>query len=311
MSHLFEFFGYPATDHSPEAIRSAETKDCPFQTVGCTKKLEGTPTGACSLKQPSFAQPVIICPTRLYADNHQVLQDVADKAFSPGLPLIHGRQAVAEARTRGEKVVAVFGKGSGGEMRLPQRTGGTGSYWVDWILALLNPDGSLDEFVAVEVQTADTTGNYLPSRQAMLLPGRPIVQSTAGVNWENVCKRIITQLVYKGQLLQREESCKKGLFFICPAPVYDRVMKRLGGREGLTSVHLQSHAITFMAYEYVSAEQRQDGTPIPLALDVQHTTSVAKLQERFGNVELPEPNVYRDAIQAALSGVPNPNRAGR
>lgn len=57
-----------------------------------------------------------------------------------------------------------------------------------------------------------------------------------------------------------------------------------------------------MAYEYAAPEQRQDGTPIPLALHVQHTTSVAKLQERFGNVELPEPNVYREAIQAALAG---------
>jgi hypothetical protein len=302
MSHLFEFFGYAATDHSPEAIRSVETMDCPFQEAGCTKKLLNVPTGACSLKQPTIPSPTIICPTRLYADNHQILQDVADRAFGPGLKLVTGLSATAAAIESGERVVAVFGKGSGGEMRLPQREG-MGSYWVDWILALLNADGSLEEFVAVEVQTADTTGKYLASREGMLSPGRHIVESTAGVNWENVCKRIITQLVYKGQLLQREESCKKGLFFICPLPVFKRVMGRLGGQAGLTPVHFQSHAITFMAYDYVAPGDREVGQPIKLSHEVQHTTSVAKLQERFGNVELPEPNVYRSAIQAALDGV--------
>lgn len=302
MAHLFEFFGYRATDHSPAALESAERKDCPFQQQGCTKTIDGIPTGACSLKMIKSDRPVIICPIRLYAEDHQILQHVSDKAFGPGMALIPGAQAAAVALERGAAVVAVFGKGWGGELRLPQRAGG-GSYFVDWILALLNPDGSLAEFVAVEVQTIDTIGNYLASRTAMLAPGRHIVESKSGLNWENVSKRIIPQLIYKGQLLQREEACKKGLFFVCPSPVYDRIMMRLGGKEGLTTVHLQPHAITFMGYDHVSPDKRVDGQPVQLQQEVEHTTSVSKLQERFGNVDLPEANVYRDAIRAALSGV--------
>ena len=42
---------------------------------------------------------------------------------------------------------------------MPQRSG-HGNYFVDWILAHLTADGMLDGFVAVEVQTMDTTGNY-------------------------------------------------------------------------------------------------------------------------------------------------------
>ncbi|MDD7836423.1 NotI family restriction endonuclease [Paenarthrobacter sp. AB444] len=301
MAHLFEFFGYRATDRSPEAIHSAEHRDCPFQHQGCTKVIDGTPTGACTLKMIRSDRPVIICPIRLYADDHQILQHVSNKAFGPGLELVPGAQAAAAAIERRDSVVAVFGKGWGGELRLPQRSGG-GSYFVDWILALLNPDGSLAEFVAVEVQTIDTIGNYLASRTAMLEPDRTKVESKSGLNWENVSKRIIPQLIYKGQLLQREEACKKGLFFVCPSPVYDRIMMRLGGKEGLTTVPLQPHAITFMGYDHVAPDERVDGEPVKLKQEVEHTTSVSKLQERFGNVDLPAANVYRNAIQAALSG---------
>ena len=50
---------------------------------------------------------------------------------------------------------------SGGakELRLPQKRG-SGGYYIDWILALIGDDGNLREFVAVEVQAIDTTGNY-------------------------------------------------------------------------------------------------------------------------------------------------------
>jgi hypothetical protein len=307
MAHLHEFFGYRATDRSPEAIASAHNEDCPFQQQGCTKKIDGIPTGACSLKM-ARSEPVIICPIRLYAEDHQILQHVADKAFGPGLKLVPGGSAVALARALNHPVVAVFGKGWGGELRLPQRSGG-GSYYVDWILALIVVDGSLNEFVAVEVQTIDTTGNYLASRMSLLEPERLVVESKAGLNWENVSKRIIPQLIYKGQLLQREDKCKKGIFFVCPTQVYERVMTRVGGAEGLSRVPLQPHAITFMGYDYVPESERIDGQTVALRQEVEHTTSVSRLQDRFGNVALPDENVYQAAIQSALYNLsPRPRR---
>jgi len=249
----------------------------------------------------SRSEPVIICPIRLYAEDHQILQHVSDKAFGPGYGLVPGHSAVDVAKAQRKPVVAVFGKGWGGELRLPQRSGG-GSYYVDWILALISDDGILDQFVAVEVQTIDTTGNYMASRMG-LIESREIVESKAGLNWENVSKRIIPQLIYKGQLLQREDKCKKGIFFVCPTQVYERIMRRLGGAEGLTTVPLQPHAITFMGYDFVPADQRVDGQTVQLEQNVEHTTSVSKLQDRFGNVELPNQNVYQDAIQFALNGL--------
>lgn len=90
-------------------------------------------------------------------------------------------------------VVAVFGKGWGGELRLPQRQG-MGAYFVDWVLARLDDNARLAEFTAIEVQTIDTTGNYNAARQALLTNGAE-VDCPVGLNWENVNKRILPQLM--------------------------------------------------------------------------------------------------------------------
>ncbi|MDT0164485.1 NotI family restriction endonuclease [Actinotalea sp. AC32] len=296
---LWEFFGYRATDQSPAALQAAGSAQCPFLSDTCTKVLrDGTIAGACTIK-PVTSEAVICCPIRLYADDYKILKDVAEKAFGPGHALEPGRSAVATAKQSGKPTVAVFGKRWGGELRLPQRSG-KGGYFVDWILAKIDANGDLEEFVAIEVQTIDTTGNYRNGITA-LLKNRAIVSTTAGLNWENVSKRILPQLIYKGQVLQRESLCKKGLFFVCPTPVYERIMERLGGEKGLIRYTMQPASITFMAYGHDLSGGVQPGHTVPLRLEVDHTTTVYKMQERFNNVELPRENVYRDAIMTALA----------
>lgn len=296
---VYEFFGYRATDRSEAALEAARSYQCPFLRQTCEKTLsDGLISGTCTVK-PITSGPVICCPIRLYADDYRILRDVSDKAFTQGLPLQPGRRAVSEARRTGQPTVAVFGKRWGGELRLPQKNG-SGNYFVDWILALLDGQGQLVEFVAIEVQTIDTTGNYRPSRDALLADDRMIVQSTVGMNWENVNKRILPQLVYKGQVLQREALCRKGLFFVCPAPVYNRIMARLGGEEGLVRYALQPASITFLAYDLDFSEHVEEGDSVPLELQTERSTTVYKVQEAFNNVTLPDENVYKNAIENAL-----------
>ncbi|TKA21346.1 hypothetical protein, partial [Xanthomonas euvesicatoria] len=122
---------------------------------------------------------------------------------------------------------------------------------------------------------------------------------TAGLNWENVNKRILPQLIYKGQVLQREALCRKGLFFVCPQPVYTRIMARLGGVGGLIRYALQPASITFLAYEHEEAGII-DGATVPLKALPPHSTTVYKVQEAFNNVTLPAENVYKTAIEIAL-----------
>ena len=296
--YISEFFGFRAEDDSTTAIRAAACKICPFTSKKCSKLLrDGSASGVCAIRQKSPNSPdVICCPNRLYADDYALLHYIAQKAFGKKLNLYAGRAAVAKARAEGG-AIAVFGHGWGGELRLPQREG-SGSYFVDWVLARLDAKGDLAELTAAEVQTIDTTGKYSDARK-VLASDRSIVPDTVGLNWENVSKRIIPQIIYKGQVLQREDLCKTGLFFICPLPVYNRVIRRLGGTDKIMEFPMQPASINFVAYDYASASA-QNGKIRPLSVVAEHSTTVYKVQEAFSAMSLPDGNVYRDAIKRYL-----------
>ncbi len=300
--YISEFFGYRAEDNSAEAKNAAVRQICPFLDGQCTKILsrDRIISGVCAIRQKSEGSPsVICCPNRIYAENYKMLHNIAVVAFGCDLHLYAGRAAVDKAREEGG-AIAVFGHGWGGELRLPQRAG-TGSYFVDWVLARLDDTGELAEFTAIEVQTIDTTGNYRDAREA-LLDNRQIKADTVGLNWENVSKRIIPQLIYKGQVLQREELCKTGLFFVCPKSVYDRVLNRLGGKDKIPTFPTQPASIHFVAYDYLPDAEQVEGSILPLDVIEEHCTTVYKVQEAFSSMNLPEGNVYRDAIRRSLYG---------
>jgi Restriction endonuclease NotI len=192
--------------------------------------------------------------------------------------------------------VAVFGKGWGKELTLPARGKG-GRYFVDWVLAHLSGKGELVDFVAVEVQSIDTTGNYRKEREAHLKGKTSSGMSTAGFNWENVNKRILPQIIYKGHVLRQEPLCQKGLFFICPTPVYNKINERLGG--GLRPYPMQPGSLTMMWYD--------NGGPVPpggqraLVSVGKFTTTIDQVALAFtAPSNLPPPKVYENAIRAEL-----------
>ena len=298
--YISEFFGYKAEDASTIALNTANSQICPFLGSPCTKVLsrDHLISGVCSVRQKTEGSPsVICCPIRIYAEDYKMLHLISRQAFGRDFGLYAGRAAVERARAEGGSI-AVFGHGWGGELRLPQRAG-TGSYFVDWVLARLDENGELAEFTAIEVQTIDTTGNYREARTA-LLENRSVISDTVGLNWENVSKRIIPQLIYKGQVLQREDLCRTGLFFVCPKAVYDRVLNRLGGRERIPTFPTQPASIHFVAYDYT--EPPRDGSITQLGIVEEHCTTVYKVQEAFSSMNLPGGNVYRDAIRKSLYG---------
>jgi hypothetical protein len=290
---LFEFFGFAPEDTSPEATEFRKTLACPFVGGTCIKRFKsGTVSGACSVKQVKSG-PVICCPNRMYADNYRVLLDVAQACFGSDSRLC---RSTSELKGDGNDV-QVFGKRWGKELRLPSRGVG-GAYFVDWILALVGPNRKLKEFVAVELQTMDTTGSYEAEVNALHGGEAPGGRSKAGINWENVSKRILPQIIYKGHVLRREHLCTKGLFFICPTPVYQRILERLGGR--LEDYSPQAGALTFRWYDLDSSSR--EGTPRSLVSEGQYTTTVDQVAHAFVSPSnLPARGVYEQAIQAALN----------
>ena len=305
--YIEEFFGYAASDASEQALCAASSSRCPFLNGACTKMLahggEQVPSGVCAVSQKKTPTEIICCPNRLYANNYELLRIVGHKAFGVNeLGYYAGSRAIERAKEQGG-AIAVYGHGWGGELRLPKRTIGgerVGNYFMDWVLARLNARGELVEFTAIEVQTIDTTGNYRSSRAA-LLNGRYIESSTVGLNWENVNKRILPQVIYKGQVLQREPLCKTGLWFVTPRPVYERIEQRLGGASNIGfGFPSQPGAIHFLQYDYDRDAKARDGEIRPLVVVGEECTTVERVSAAFNHVVLPEPGVYEEALRTAL-----------
>ncbi len=294
-STITELFGYDPNDRSKAAVSARRNLRCPFLGAPCTKTLsDGTVSGVCTIK-PATSAPVVCCPNRLYADRYRILRDIAVDAFGAKARLVPGAQAIEEIEGDGNKI-AVFGKRWGGELHLPAR-GGKGSYFVDWILARISPKNDLAEFVAIEVQSIDTTGNYRAERDAYMRDKTPLRGSTANLNWENVSKRILPQLITKGHILRREPLCQKGLFFVCPTPVYEHIKDRLGG--SLEEYH--PHAGSLTMRWYTIDNKSNAGTPRGLVFEGQFTTTTDQVAKALTLPEsLPPQRVYENAIRAEL-----------
>lgn len=293
---IVEFFGYAPLDGSQPALEARRTRRCPFIGSECTKLLgrDGEISGVCTVKQ-ARSGPIIICPNRLYAGQYRILSDIAEDVFGREVRLVTSQQL--EAGAHDGRQVVVFGQRWGKELRLPTRGRG-GNYFVDWVLALIGVEGNLQSFVAVEVQSMDTTGSYRAEREAYLREGRHDGYSRAGINWENVSKRILPQIIYKGHVLRRERLCTKGLFFVCPAPVYDRIADRLG-RNMMEYTNLQPGSLTFRWYD--PGPEPPHGTIRALDFQGQFSTTVDQVALAFTSpVNLPKPNVYEEAIITEL-----------
>jgi len=253
---------------------------------------------------------VICCANRLYDGNFQILKQVADKAFDADHRIISPTEARTLRRQGGllgNEVVA-FGRYFGQELPLPKAGGAAGAYYMDWVLVKTGPDGRASELTALEIQTIDTTGNY-GEQSALAFDGEEFTDtqgrtpgySESGFNWENVNKRILPQVIYKGHALRRERLCKRGFFFACPKQVLDRIMGRLGGVSGLHEYPLQPGTVTFLAYD-LGLPNAVDGTR-PLRLPTSFTTTIDQVALAFtAPRNLPEAGVYELAANLALGG---------
>jgi hypothetical protein len=295
-TRIVELFGYSPDDESQAAYSARNTSLCPYINKNCQKTLsDRTVSGVCTLK-PSSGPEVICCPNRLYADSYKILGDVASIAFGQGSVLVRGAEARTKSVGLNQFRVAVFGKHWGGELRLPNRSK-SGGYFVDWILAKIDASGEIESFVAVEVQSIDTTGNYRTEREAHMARKQFEGTSTAGFNWENVNKRILPQLIYKGHVLRREQLCSKGMFFVCPTAVYQKIKNRLG--DELLRYNLQSGSLTFLWYEARGGST--NGNVRELVQQGVFTTTVEQVAHAFTSpTNLPDQNVYEKAIRAAI-----------
>ena len=218
---LVEIFGY-APDDMSTACRSLWTLGaCPFTEAPCVKTNHDKTVvyGVCSVT--TKYGDCVVCPNRLYADGKAVLKRVAKDAFG-SLPF-YSYQEFVRRRDVAEPCVVALGINSGNEVRVPQ----LGS--MDWVLARIE-ELKLTEYTGIEVQSVDVTGNYRDAWHAYrrLEEGDVVPSSEHGMNWANVYKRLIPQILRKSLVYSRSSLVKNGLNFIAPEIVYQRFEDVIG-----------------------------------------------------------------------------------
>ena len=295
-----ECFG--ETPSSPKLQDALSSANCPFVGGQCSKKFQKGPvSGSCALAQSSDNVPVICCPKRLYAENYKALRHVARLAFGEHVPVVLENEKLPR---KGQFAVP-FGQRQGKEIRVRHsESAGSSKFSVDWIIARVTNSGVLREFVAVEVQTIDTTGNYQHQFWDIARTHCPTVlerftspkMASSNFNYENVNKRILPQLITKGHILRREPLCEKGLFFVCPIRVFERIIDRVGD---LPAYPMQTGSVTMLGFQL--GKKKTEFGYRELVLERELTTTTDQLSLAFSSpASLPEAGVYERAIKLAL-----------
>lgn len=228
-STITEIYGLAPSD--PSLKKHFVDHRCPFTASKCSKYLKGEndPTGVCAVSHGTSASDVIVCPNRLYGDNYATLRLISSEVYGAANFVIGGttKNLKNELHKSQTETVVVFGRNSGHEIVIPSKT----KMSLDWVLQHYDLGRNSTNFVAVEVQSMDTTGNYRANLESWRDfhngSNAPIIPSSHGINWANVYKRSISQLIRKGLVL-RELPNFDGLFFIIPDNVFERIENTLG-----------------------------------------------------------------------------------
>ncbi|WP_227764398.1 NotI family restriction endonuclease [Zhaonella formicivorans] len=226
---LCEIFGFAPDDLTPICRNYWNRGVCPFVGSRCTKHNHDKSViyGVCSVV--SGNDEIIICPKRLYAENYKTLKDVSLDAFGyVPLYLVNEVKSLELVKETPNEFVIAFGQNSGREIQVGSSRN---KLSMDWVLVKI-VDGNPTEVAGVEVQSIDITNNYRATWEAYKnLETNPCVEipdSAHGMNWANVHKRLIPQIIRKGQVYADSHLATKGMYFIVPDVVYSRFEDIIG-----------------------------------------------------------------------------------
>jgi hypothetical protein len=220
---LVEVFGYAPDDLTPSVRSLWKLGACPFINKSCIKSNHDTSVvyGTCSVTTTSG--DCVICPNRLYENDYATLRAIAEDAFGKSAKFVLFADYIKHRNENGVFVVAL-GQNSGKEVKIGR------SLSMDWVLAKIQ-NNRLIEYVGIEVQSIDITNNYRDAWYAyknLTKTTTTIPPSEHGMNWANVQKRLIPQIIRKGVVYSNSKLVKAGLYFVLPDIVYQRFEDIIG-----------------------------------------------------------------------------------
>lgn len=252
---------------------------CPFIKSRCPKRstnLPGEPYPVCTLwrRNDDNATPeddlIFVCPKRFYAVDF--LTDVITHCW-PGDPP-KNPQVAPEVKMAG------FGN-------------------VDFVIADVEDDGDVNQFLSVELQAIDITGSVFTAYQALRAGVDLDKRPTYGLNWDNVYKRYVTQLIRKGYF---HHHWKSKIVAVIPEQVYQYIT---GRADFMRSPDVKSPTVNiiFMTYR-LEADPTRPGEYRPRLVTVEGT-SHSNLQNAILYHEAPKKEAFCAQIKRSLARAVN------
>ncbi len=286
---LVEIFGHAPRDHSKESRLLWDMDACPFTNQKCTKVNHDRSItyGVCSVT--STLGNVMICPNRFYGNEYQILKDASHDAFG-SIPVLTFQQYIA-ARSENPEAVVLLGQNSGKEVKLGKKLS------MDWVLAHIK-NRKLIKYMGVEVQSIDITNNYRDAWHGYKNMAKQVSSSNHGLNWANVHKRLIPQLIRKGLIYSKSELTPAGMYFILPEAVYQKFEEVIGADIPLIKAKGRG-ILTVMTYD-LGAKPR-DGKIRSMELTRHIRFSLEEFSQRFiSGATLPSGEELDNVIRSNL-----------
>ena len=264
---LGEILGQPATSGFDPATRDYR---CPFLGTRCTKRSASLdePYPVCSIRRNIDGLPrqICVCPKRFHSMDF--LSDVVAHCW-PGDPPTNPLIAP-------EVQMKDFGS-------------------VDFVIADVEENGTVGEFLSVELQAIDITGSVMPAYEALregrLADRRP----TYGLNWGNVYKRYITQLIRKGYF---HHHWGTKIVAVMQDVVYDYIRN---WAEFMRSEDVKGNAVNIIFMTYGYEDGRSNSGAQRLELKTVEGTSHANLQQAVLYKQAPSRGAFLERIKHSLN----------
>ena len=244
---------------------------CPFLASTCTKRstaLGLEPYPLCSVRHGTGEDQaqICVCPKRFYSADF--LSDVIAHCWPGDEP--------ANPRIAREVKMTGFGN-------------------VDFVIADIAHTGEIAQFLSVELQAMDITGSVMPAYRA-LREGRDVDRRpTYGLNWSNVYKRFVTQLIRKGYFHHHWGT----KIVAVVQDVFYAYIQDWADFLRTPDVKQNTVNIIFMSYRY-EADPTDPGAQ-RLALDAVEGTSHANLQQAVLYKEAPSRSSFCEQIKRSFS----------
>lgn len=247
---------------------------CPYIRSRCPKRstqLPNEPYPVCSLWRGTGPRSdpekdlIFVCPKRFYAVDF--LAEVINHCW-PGTPPKNPMVAP-------EVKMAGFGN-------------------VDFVIADVQPNGNVDQFLSVELQAIDITGSAFPAYTAIRENEDMAARPTYGFNWDNVYKRYITQLIRKGYF---HHHWKSKIVAVIPEQVYAYIK---GRADFMSSPDVTSPQVNIIFMTYcLEADPTRAGEYRPKLVTVEGT-SHSNLQNAILYKEAPQKEAFTAQIKRSL-----------